>query len=380
VTANEIEPIVLRLATEVGERFGGTEGEAQAARLIADEFAGLGLEVDQQRYSFISWQPDGAPRLRVVKPSVHELDVAPMLYTASTPVGGLRGHIAPYGRAILIPDVFELDTFALIGDDGSDLARIYVRGGGRAIPLQNARPMYRQPQVVIGEQDAAALRALAADGNDTIAELSVGGKLIPDAVSCNVIGKLRIDSSPERLVVCAHYDTTIGTPGAYDNASGVGGVCALARRLLAAPVPMNVDFIAFGCEEGGFWGSTYYVNGLADRGRIGDIKAVVNFDQISAGDFLWIWAGPDEFATRVRNALDAEGVTTRYDVRIDPPKPGADDFPFSRHGVPTVSFIFWVPPYYHTAEDTIDRLDSAKIHACTSTAERLVRELARTGS
>jgi aminopeptidase YwaD len=126
----------------------------------------------------------------------------------------------------------------------------------------------------------------------------------------------------------------------------------------------------------GFWGSSYYVNCLADQGRLAEVKTVVNFDQISDGDFLWIWSGPDAFAARVERVLEAEGVPERYEIRIDPPKPGADDFPFARHGIPTVSFIFWVPPYYHTAEDTLERLDPAKINACVSSAERLVRELA----
>lgn len=110
-----------------------------------------------------------------------------------------------------------------------------MRENGPAMPLQNARPLYRLPQGVIGEEDGALVADLVDRGERPSVRLEVSGELVPDAHSANVIGRLRADASPRRLVVCAHYDTTVGTPGAYDNASGVGGVLPLARQLVAHP-------------------------------------------------------------------------------------------------------------------------------------------------
>jgi Zn-dependent M28 family amino/carboxypeptidase len=57
-------------------------------------------------------------------------------------------------------------------------------------------------------------------------------------------------SPAEIVVVGAHYDTATGTPGADDNASGVAGVIALARRVAAAPpARRTIRFLAFGTEE-----------------------------------------------------------------------------------------------------------------------------------
>src|SRR5215208_2568710 len=44
--------------------------------------------------------------------------------------------------------------------------------------------------------------------------------------TANVIGRLQ-GELPERIVFCAHYDSKVDTPGAYDNAAGVGVLLTL---------------------------------------------------------------------------------------------------------------------------------------------------------
>ncbi len=78
--------------------------------------------------------------------------------------------------------------------------------------------------------------------------------------------------SPERvLVVGAHYDTVIGTPGADDNASAVAGMLELARLLKGAPLDMTIHFVAFTLEEPPFFrsrqmGSYVYAESLKSKG------------------------------------------------------------------------------------------------------------------
>jgi hypothetical protein len=78
----------------------------------------------------------------------------------------------------------------------------------------------------------------------------------------------------------------------------------------------------------------------------------------------------------VENALHAEAAFQRYQIQIDPPKPGADDYPFAAHGIPSVSFIFWVPPFYHSASDTMEWFDEERWALCVAAAERVVRDAA----
>lgn len=51
------------------------------------------------------------------------------------------------------------------------------------------------------------------------------------------------------IVVGAHYDTVIGTPGADDNASGIAGLLELARLLKDRTMRRTIRFVAFPHEE-----------------------------------------------------------------------------------------------------------------------------------
>lgn len=67
----------------------------------------------------------------------------------------------------------------------------------------------------------------------------------------NVIGEVK-GSNPDKkeiLVIGAHYDTAVGTPGADDNASGVAGLLELARLTALGPAERTVRFVAFSLEE-----------------------------------------------------------------------------------------------------------------------------------
>jgi Zn-dependent M28 family amino/carboxypeptidase len=57
----------------------------------------------------------------------------------------------------------------------------------------------------------------------------------------------------EIIIVGAHYDTAIGTPGANDNASGVAAVLELARLFGHTPGSRTLRFVAFANEEPPFF-------------------------------------------------------------------------------------------------------------------------------
>ncbi len=66
----------------------------------------------------------------------------------------------------------------------------------------------------------------------------------------NIIATLRgINSNKEWLLIGAHYDSAIGSPGADDNASGVAVMLELARVIRETPVAEKIKFVAFTLEE-----------------------------------------------------------------------------------------------------------------------------------
>jgi Zn-dependent M28 family amino/carboxypeptidase len=72
-----------------------------------------------------------------------------------------------------------------------------------------------------------------------------------DGTYYNIIAEVKGtgDSKDGILVIGAHYDTVIGTPGADDNASGVAGLLELARLISLNPLKMTVRLVAFSLEE-----------------------------------------------------------------------------------------------------------------------------------
>lgn len=85
------------------------------------------------------------------------------------------------------------------------------------------------------------------------------------------------------IVVCAHYDSVVGSPGADDNASGVAGLLELARLLSKEELKKTVKFIAFTNEEPPFYltkdmGSFHYAQEAKRKSE--DIEAVFCLESI----------------------------------------------------------------------------------------------------
>jgi Zn-dependent M28 family amino/carboxypeptidase len=69
--------------------------------------------------------------------------------------------------------------------------------------------------------------------------------------------------SLEVVIIGAHYDGVLGSPGADDNASGVAVLLELVRLCTASVLHRPLWFIAFDLEEYGLVGSTAYAELLA---------------------------------------------------------------------------------------------------------------------
>ena len=78
----------------------------------------------------------------------------------------------------------------------------------------------------------------------------------------NVVALPKDLSAPVTLV-CAHYDSVGGCPGADDNASAVAAMLGCAKACAAIPRRPEVGFISFNREEDGMLGSQDFVRWLA---------------------------------------------------------------------------------------------------------------------
>jgi len=95
------------------------------------------------------------------------------------------------------------------------------------------------------------------------------------------------------LILIAHHDAVPGSPGANDNASGIGILFHLLRRLWEEPPRhLRVRFLFTGDEEIGYLGSREYVK----MARLPEIIGVLSLELCGLGDSLAVWDVLPEFA------------------------------------------------------------------------------------
>jgi Zn-dependent M28 family amino/carboxypeptidase len=100
----------------------------------------------------------------------------------------------------------------------------------------------------------------------------------------NIMATKKGEVQPDKIIiVCAHYDSVFGSPGADDNASGMAGVLELARIFHKINLNKTVKFIAFTNEEPPFFttdamGSLRYAREAKRNGK--DIEAVLCLESI----------------------------------------------------------------------------------------------------
>ncbi len=186
--------------------------------------------------------------------------------------------------------------------------------------------------------------------------------------SHNVVAVLK-GTSPRRLVLGGHVDSKSPSPGANDNASGVGVLLELARVLRHKRVRPTVVFVFFGAEEVSgpspdqhHYGSRDFVRRLSGAGRR-EIAGMVSVDMVGRGRRLVarsMGRGPLTLVERLRAFARSKGVTMGF--LKDLGRTGwSDHEAFELAGIP-VAWIEWNPdPVYHTSRDTASRLSTDRI-------------------
>lgn len=216
-------------------------------------------------------------------------------------------------------------------------------------------------------------------------EYSAAGRLVAN-VAAVLPGTERRD---EIIVIGAHYDSISGSPAADDNASGVAVLLSLARRLRGGSWPRTLHLVAFVNEEEPFFGtdlqgSVQYASQLHRAGA--KVKGMLSLEMLgyysqaadsqrypfplsffypSTGNFV-------AFVGDVRSGLLVRQAVGAFRRVAQVPSEGAavpawlkgvslsDHASFWEQGYPALMVTdtsFFRYPYYHSAEDTLDRLD-----------------------
>ncbi|HZK54269.1 MAG TPA: M20/M25/M40 family metallo-hydrolase [Desulfosporosinus sp.] len=200
--------------------------------------------------------------------------------------------------------------------------------------------------------------------------------------SANLLGALMGEKTEEMILLSAHYDH-LGMfegqvyPGANDNASGVGCVLDVMRRIIReGATPKRTIVLAFwSAEEMGFVGSQAFVR--AATFPLNQIKAVLNADTVgngTIGEFA-LWTSGDNAALKaIRQASSEAGATAPITSQA---AHNSDSLSFTSAGIPAVTLMTreWLLKN-HMVEDSIALLKPEQIDKAAEILYRAVRLLA----
>jgi Zn-dependent M28 family amino/carboxypeptidase len=225
---------------------------------------------------------------------------------------------------------------------------------------------------------------------------------------CNLQAELLGNSQAEDIVVIgAHYDTVSGSPGANDNTSGVAAVLALARMFSNRNTDRTLRFVAFVNEEPPYFqtekmGSLVYARGCREQGE--NVVAMLSLETIgcysdTAGSqkypppFGMLYPSEGNFIGFIGNLgsgdLVRQAVATFRNNEQFPCEgcslpeivPGvglSDQWSFWQEGYAAVMVTdtaMFRYPYYHTSEDTIDKINFDRMARVVRGLEKVVSSL-----
>lgn len=185
----------------------------------------------------------------------------------------------------------------------------------------------------------------------------------------NIIASIRGKTYPDSICILGgHYDSyNTGdafsfAPGANDNASGVAAVFEIARVMKQDNFsPRNtIEFIAFGSEELGLFGSSAYAANAREKSK--NIIMMLNNDMIAyqpdPRQSEWV-VNINDYDNSHNLRVLAEGLCSRFtilkSINVNTYNKQTDSYPFYAHGFKALYFAAnYIDPNYHTLADVVD--------------------------
>jgi len=214
----------------------------------------------------------------------------------------------------------------------------------------------------------------------------------------NLIARYGGSDKTQQFLVASHYDTkifdSIRFVGASDGGSSTGALLELSRVLALDPaLARRVELVFFDGEEAvvqynhangvltdGLYGSRHYAKDLAATNRNRLFRAGVLWDMIGNSK-LNITLDPDSPAQIMQEIFAAaDELHARSAFSISDRTILDDHSPLNEAQVPTIDLIGFDYPYWHTADDTLDKLSPQSLQTVGAVTLRWLKTAAGQGS
>ena len=204
----------------------------------------------------------------------------------------------------------------------------------------------------------------------------------------NLIARFAAESHvPTKFLLCSHYDTkffeNVRFVGANDGGSSTGLLLEFARILAGHPASARrVALVFFDGEEAyekfsandGLYGSRYFAKHLAAEATARQLRGAILFDMVGdrSLNVTLPLDSPSQMAHDLFAAADAIKLReyfSYYDGAITD-----DHTPLNAIGIPALDVIDFDYAWWHTADDTLDKLSAASLQVVGSVAARYLVE------
>ncbi len=195
-----------------------------------------------------------------------------------------------------------------------------------------------------------------------------------DVLAQNVIGRAAVGQGPV-LIIGAHYDTRWNAdqdpaspaspvPGANDGASGVAVLLELARVLEVRSLNHEIWLAFFDAEDNGNIGGWDWIVGSTHMAENLTVtpQAMILVDMVGDADQQIYYDANSNQALSAQ--LFQIAADLGYSAHFIPQTKYAmldDHTPFANRGIPAVDLIDFDYPYWHTTQDTSDKISPASL-------------------
>jgi aminopeptidase YwaD len=374
-------------------RVAGTEDEKKAVDYIQKQFEAYGYETSLQPFTFWGYKDADVFTLSVNGDELS--DVHTFTYGVN---GQVEGEIvyAGLGKREDVANV-ELDgKIALIKRGELSFAEKVVnaaKAGAKGVLIFNHSPGTLNgtlggpdesfvPALALTKEQGEAIIAQLDNDQRVTASIQIEGAETTESTSYNVEAKRAAShknkDTNQIIIVGAHHDSVEGAPGANDDASGTAVTLELARVMAKLPTDTELRFVTFGAEENGLIGSYEYANSLSEDERDRAV-GMLQMDMVGskdAGELIMYTIDGEQ------NTVTDLGASAGARLNGEPVAYGkegrSDHEPFHMAGIPAALFIHApVEPWYHSPEDTIDKISKEKLQDVAEIVGSAVYQAAR---
>lgn len=390
--------IIHKLCLDIPSRHVGSEGNRLSTDYFAAMMESFGFDTECPQFECMDWYQEGAwlsvdSAMYEVFPSPYSRGCnlrAPLVHISSDSqleteklegkIVLLMGEIA---REQLMPKNFpfynpdrhrriiqlleEKKPAAIITATGKDPIMV---GSQYPFPLFEDGD-FDIPSVYMKDQEGQRLAQHV--GREVVLESKT--ERIPSS-GCNVIAR-RAGLQARRIVLFAHIDARMGTPGAGDNASGVAVLLLLAELVAKLALKVGIEFVAVNGED-------YYSNPgeqqflERNQGRFDEILLGINLDDVGylKGKVAYsFYECPEDLVVSIREILSKHKVLIEGQAWYQ-----GDHMLFVLNRVPALAFTSemiteLMSTITHTPNDTPQMVDCRKLVAVAYALRDLIIQM-----